>query len=76
MPRLMGHIALVAVGKLRTRHWQAAQAEYLERLHHYTNFKLVEVKDAAGRLPEPVARQREGEHPDRDPAGAIPVPNE
>ena len=60
MPKVFGHIAVVAVGKLRAPHWQAAQEEYLKRLRRYGNVRLVEVKDNAGRgAPDAVAVQRE-----------------
>ena len=62
MPRAIGHITVVAVGKLRERHWQDAQDEYVRRLARYTDFNLVEVKDAVGKsLPDVVAIAREGE---------------
>lgn len=61
MPRPIGHLTVVAVGKLREPHWQAAQDEYARRLGRYTNFALVEVRDAARSLPEVTARAREGE---------------
>jgi 23S rRNA (pseudouridine1915-N3)-methyltransferase len=48
MARSIGHVTIAAVGRLRERHWQAAQAVYRARLEHYTDFKLVEVRDAAG----------------------------
>ncbi len=63
MPRSIGHITIAAVGKLRERHWHTAQTEYIRRLGNYTDFKLVEVKDAVGKsLPDIVAVAREGEH--------------
>lgn len=62
MPRSIGRITVAAVGKLRERHWLAAQDEYARRLGRYTNFGLVEVKDATGKsLPDAVAMAREGE---------------
>jgi 23S rRNA (pseudouridine1915-N3)-methyltransferase len=62
MPRSIGHITVAAVGKLRERHWQAAQGEYVQRLGRYTDFRLLEVKDTAGKsLPDAVALAREGE---------------
>ena len=62
MPRLPGHIAIIAVGKLRTAHWLAAQDDYLDRLPHYCDVELVEVKDAVGQgLPDDAAMAREGE---------------
>lgn len=62
MPRPIGHITVAAVGRLRERHWQAAQDEYTRRLSHYTDFKLVEVRDVVGKaLPDAAAVAREGE---------------
>ena len=62
MFRLPGELAVVAVGKLRTKHWLAAQHEYLKRLRRYGQVNLIEVKDAVGRgMPDAVAMQREGE---------------
>jgi 23S rRNA (pseudouridine1915-N3)-methyltransferase len=62
MGRLNGRLLVVAVGKIKEKHWQAAQLDYVKRLGRYTDFHLVEVKDAVGRsVPEAVARQREGE---------------
>ena len=62
MFRLSGHITIAVVGRLRRSHWQAAQDDYLQRLHRYTTVELVEVKDVAGRtIPDVVAVQREGE---------------
>ena len=62
MPRLGGRLLVAAVGKIKEKHWQAAQTDYVKRLNRYTDFQLVEVKDAVGRnVPEAVARQREGE---------------
>lgn len=61
MTMLSGHVAVVAVGKIKTAYWQAAQTEYVARLQRYTDFKLVEVKDAVGRLPDNVAMVQEGD---------------
>ena len=62
MPRSIGHITILAVGKLRERHWQAAADEYARRLGRYTDFKLIEARDAVGKtLPDAVAMMREGE---------------
>jgi 23S rRNA (pseudouridine1915-N3)-methyltransferase len=66
----VGHISVVAVGKVREKHWRMAQAEYEGRLHFYTDFKLIEVKDAGGRFPDVVALQREGEQLLKAAAGA------
>jgi 23S rRNA (pseudouridine1915-N3)-methyltransferase len=60
--RKFGHITLIAVGKLRTKHWLQAQQEYEKRLRRYTTFQLKEVKDVVGRgLPDGAAMQKEGE---------------
>lgn len=62
MGRLSGQIWVTAVGKIRKSHWQSAQDDYTERLKRYTQFKLVEVKDAVGKgLPDAAAMQKEGE---------------
>jgi len=62
MRRLSGQIDIIVVGKLRTRHWKAAQEEYLKRLQRYTRVKLIEVKDAVGQgIPDAVAMQQEGD---------------
>lgn len=57
----IGTITIIAVGKVRKKHWQTAQAEYQKRIHHYTNLRLIEVKDAIGRFPDTTALQHEGE---------------
>jgi 23S rRNA (pseudouridine1915-N3)-methyltransferase len=55
-------ITVAAVGKLRRREWQAAQADYLKRLQRYAHVELLEVKDAVGQgFPDAVAKRREGE---------------
>ncbi len=62
MIRLPGTITIAAVGRLRTPHWQAAQADYLQRLRRYTRVELVEVRDeVGGHVPDEVAIEREGE---------------
>jgi 23S rRNA (pseudouridine1915-N3)-methyltransferase len=62
MPRLSGSITIIAVGKLRQPHWRAAQEEYQERLQHYTDLQLIEVKDVVGQgLPPKVAVRRESQ---------------
>lgn len=62
MMRLTGQIGVVAVGKMRTKHWLTAQNEYLKRLQRYGNVKLHEVKDVVGRsVPDAVGIEREGE---------------
>ena len=62
MFRLPGELAVVAVGKMRTKHWLAAQNEYLKRMQRYGQVNLTEVKDAVGRgMTDAAAMQREGE---------------
>lgn len=62
MARKFGTINLIAVGKMRTKHWLQAQQDYEKRLRHYTTFSLKEVKDAVGRgSPDIVAMQKEGD---------------
>ena len=62
MPRLGGRLLVAAVGKIKEKHWQVAQTDYVKRLGRYTDFQLVEVKDAVKRtVPQAVAKQREGE---------------
>lgn len=38
-------ISIVAVGKLKERHWRDAMAEYLKRLGPYADVRVVEVPD-------------------------------
>lgn len=62
MAKLAGQITVTAVGKIKAKHWRAAQEEYLKRLSRYTTVKLVEVKDVVGRgRPDAAALAREGE---------------
>ncbi len=62
MARAYGRITIAAVGKIRTRHWLAAQDDYLKRLKHYSTVELVEVKDVVGRsVPDDQAMEREGQ---------------
>ncbi|MCA9969026.1 MAG: 23S rRNA (pseudouridine(1915)-N(3))-methyltransferase RlmH [Anaerolineales bacterium] len=62
MPLYPGHLQVIAVGKLQGRHWRQAEADYAQRLAHYTRFELLTVRDAVGKsLPDAVAVQREGE---------------
>lgn len=62
MAQKFGNISLIAVGKMKTKHWLQAQQDYQKRLRRYTTFDLKEVKDAVGRgSPDAVAMQKEGE---------------
>ncbi len=61
MPKY-GSIQIAAVGKLKAKHWKAAQDDYAKRLQHYTSFKLTEVRDYyGGSMPATTAIEREGE---------------
>ena len=61
MTRLSGHLGIIAVGKIKEKHWSAAQNDYLQRLNRYTTAKIIEVKDVVGRsIPDDVAMQKEG----------------
>lgn len=63
MFRLPGQINVIVVGKMRTKHWRSAQADYLQRLQRYGQVRLVELKDVVGRgVPDAVGLRREGEH--------------
>jgi 23S rRNA (pseudouridine1915-N3)-methyltransferase len=62
----MLQIKVVAVGKIRDHHWQAALREYSKRLSSYVRLKLIEVSDepCPDRLSaaeEERVRNREGE---------------
>lgn len=62
MPTLPRTIRLIAVGKIRAKHWLAAGVEYERRLMHYVRLDIVEVKDWVGKgLPDSEAMIREGE---------------
>ena len=51
---------LLAVGSLRSPHWKAAAAHYLERLGHWRTVHQQLVKDADARLPEAERIRQEG----------------
>ncbi len=62
MARLGGQLTVIAVGKIKEKHWQTAQEDYIKRISRYTNFNLVEVKDSVGRgQPDGAAMKKEGE---------------
>ncbi|MBK8987205.1 MAG: 23S rRNA (pseudouridine(1915)-N(3))-methyltransferase RlmH [Chloroflexi bacterium] len=62
MPTPVGRLDLIAVGKIRSKAWQLAQAEYQKRLGYYTHLRLVEVKDYVGQgQSDEAAMQKEGE---------------
>lgn len=60
MTHFPGQIDVIAVGRIRARHWSAAQEDYLGRLQRYVAVRLVELKDVVGSVPDAAALQREG----------------
>lgn len=54
-------ITLVAVGRLKERHWRDAADEYLKRLRPYADVREVEVADRDVTADEPRALREEGE---------------
>lgn len=59
--KLSGHLGIIAVGKIKEKHWRVAQADFLQRLNRYTTAQVVEVKDVVGRsIPDAVAMEKEG----------------
>ena len=60
--RLTGHLAVIAVGKLRRTAWREAQQDYVARLQRYTHLQLIELKDVVGHgVPDAVGKQRESQ---------------
>jgi 23S rRNA (pseudouridine1915-N3)-methyltransferase len=53
-------LRLAAVGRVKTRHFADACADYQKRLTRYAKFELIEVKDVRGR-PVVECRRRESE---------------
>jgi 23S rRNA (pseudouridine1915-N3)-methyltransferase len=53
-------LRILAVGALRTPHWKAAAAHYLERLKHWRHIQEHVVKDADAGLPEAERVRLEG----------------
>lgn len=54
-------LRIVVVGRLRTPHWIAAAAHYLERLKHWRTVHLHIVKDGDASLPVPERNALEGQ---------------
>ena len=55
------NISLIAVGRLKTAWWVAAQKEYVERVRRYASLNVIEVKDRVGQgLAEAAAIDQEG----------------
>ena len=55
------NLRIIAVGALRSPHWQRAAAQYLERLKHWRRIQEHVVKDADAGLPEAERIRQEGE---------------
>ena len=55
------NLRIVAVGALRSPHWKAAAAHYLERLGHWRRIHEHVVKDADAGLPEAERVRLEGQ---------------
>jgi 23S rRNA (pseudouridine1915-N3)-methyltransferase len=51
------HIKIISVGKVKTRHWQQAESEYIERVQRYTDFQTVTVKDSFASRAELIKEQ-------------------
>lgn len=47
----MGHIKLIAVGRIKTAHWQQAVKQYEQGLARFCKYSLHTVKDAESHLP-------------------------
>jgi 23S rRNA (pseudouridine1915-N3)-methyltransferase len=55
-------LSLIAVGRLKTAAWAAAQKEYLARIRRYAPLTLIEVKDRLGQgSPDGRAMEKEGD---------------
>lgn len=52
-------IRLLSVGRLRTPHWKAAAAHYLDRLKHWIDVREIVIADAAASLAPQARRQEE-----------------
>lgn len=57
----MYRITLIAVGKLKERHWQDAWHEYAKRLRPYIKFEIKEVADTSFNSPSEARRVMETE---------------
>ncbi len=53
-------ITLIAVGKLKERHWREAAQEYIKRLGAYATLKIVEITDRDVTRDEARAMEQEG----------------
>lgn len=54
-------VLIVAVGRLKERHWREAAEEYLKRLRPYATVEIVEVPDRDVSADEPKALRAEAE---------------
>ena len=61
MPHFPLSVRLIAVGRLKSSHFAAASEDYLERLRHYFEIEVVEVRTTLGKgKPEAQALMEEG----------------
>jgi len=61
MPQFPLNVRIIAVGKIKGSHFAAASADYLERLCHYLEVEVVEVRTTLGKgKPEALALIDEG----------------
>lgn len=49
MPHFPLKIRLIVVGRLREPHWVPAANDYAQRLRHYLDLEIVEIKDRVGK---------------------------
>ncbi|NUO80486.1 23S rRNA (pseudouridine(1915)-N(3))-methyltransferase RlmH [candidate division KSB1 bacterium] len=61
MPQFPLNVRIIAVGKIKGSHFAAASEDYLERVRHYLDIEIVEVRTTLGKgKPEPQALIDEG----------------
>ncbi len=53
-------LRILAVGTLKTAHWKAAAAHYVERIQHWRQVQEIIVKDGDAKLPVPERNIQEG----------------
>jgi len=61
MPHFPLHVRIIAVGKIKSSHFAAASADYIERLRHYFELEVIEIRTMLGKgKPEAQALIDEG----------------